>query len=152
MLFLDYEILKIKYLDTQQGITQILNEKERLFAKTQPKSVQFDKERVSGGQQGNAFEDYMIEKERKQIDERLTEMKGLLAERRSLLKLKEEELRASKDVRDIIYCYRYLENVSGYEIAKLTNYSKSQIYRTLKEIDKKIGLNGKEGTKRDKMG
>lgn len=138
MLYVDFELFKDKYLETQQKYDEILSEKEALFARTQVKAVQFDKERVSGGVQSNAFESYVIEKERKQIDERLSEVRSLLEDRKELLKLKERELFQSSDIHDKIYRQRYIQRRRVYQIAKGVGYSESQVYRILSVIDEKI--------------
>ena len=55
-----------------------------------------------------------------------------------LLKLKEQELRASTSVQDKIYKYRYLDRLKVFKIAKLVGYSEPQIYRILKTIRNNI--------------
>lgn len=145
MLFLDYEQFKAKYFETQQKYNEILSEKEALFEKTQPNSIDFEKERVSGGTPRNAFDDYLIEKERKRIDDRIAEAKSLLEDRMELLKIKEQELRSSKDIHDSIYLFRFIDHRSAHWIAKRKGYSKSQVYRILHVIEKQI----KDATKCD---
>ncbi|MBR5301144.1 MAG: hypothetical protein IKU36_13030, partial [Bacteroidales bacterium] len=76
MVYIEYEELKGKYLNAQRCVDQIITEMERLFDKTQPKSADLEKDRVSGGSYENAFDVYLIEKERKNIDSRLTEAKA----------------------------------------------------------------------------
>ena len=145
MLYLDYECAKQRYQDAQNSVNAILNEAEELFAMTQPNSVRVDKERVSGGKQENVFEAYLIEKERRCIDQRLLEAKSLLEERKYLLKLKEQELRSSKESFDRIYRYRYIDKLQGWKIAKMIGYSKSQVYRILSMMGQEI----KDATKCD---
>lgn len=135
MVYLDYEAFKAKYLETQRSFDAILQEKEELFARTQPNAVRFDKERVSGGKIPNPFEDYMIAKEKKQIDQRLAEAKSILDDRERLLRLKEAELRASKAVIDRVYVLRYIERMRVYKIMRKLNYSERQIYRMLETIE-----------------
>ena len=138
MLYLDYEWLKAKYLEAQKQYDDILSEKEALFAKTQPKAIQYDKEAVKGGKKGNAFESYMIKKEEKKIDERLSECKELFFARAELLQMKEKELRASKQLYDRIYCMRILDRYSAEKIAAKTNYSNMHIYRKIEQIQKML--------------
>lgn len=134
MIYEIYEEYKNKYYDTQNEYEKVLTEKEKLFMMTQPSSVKFDKEVVSGGIIDNTFEKYLILKEEKKIDQRLEEIKSILDDREKLLKLKEQELRASTSVQDKIYKYRYLDKLKVFKIAKLVGYSEPQIYRILKNI------------------
>ena len=147
MLFHDYEEYKNKYLETQKKYEEILSEKEELFARTQPKAVRFDVERVAGGKQERTFETYLIDKERKRIEERLAEIKSLLADRERLLAVKKEELYASDEVFDKIYRLRYVESIRAYKIAELIKYSPSQVYRILGQIDASIEKMRQNATK-----
>ena len=140
MLYIEYHEYKIKYYKAQEKYDEVLSEKEHLFAKTQPKATQYDKEVVSGGSPSNSFDEYVIAKEKKQIDERLEEAKSILEDRERLLKLKEEELRQSKDWHDKVYVYKYLDNLSANEIKYKMHYCRSNIYEILKKIRKNIGL------------
>ena len=132
MLYKEYWEYKMKYYDAQKKYDEVLSEKELLFAKTQPKATQYDKEVVSGGSPSNTFDEYVIAKEKKQIDERLEEAKSILKDREKLLRLKEEELYASADWHDKI-C-----NMSVNEIKYRMPYCRSQIYEILKIIKKNI--------------
>ena len=138
MLFLEYEDFKSKCLETQKMYDAILAEKEELFQRTQPQAIRVDKEKVSGGGGNNAFDAYLMETCRKQIDERLAEVKSLLDDRNQLLSLKSKELKASKDVRDKVYRLRFLEHKRVYLIAKYVNYSEAHVYRIIDFIQKKI--------------
>lgn len=138
MIYEIYEEYKNKYIETQKEYDKILNEKEKLFMITQPSSVKFDKEVVSGGVVDNTFEKYLILKEEKKIDQRLEEIKSILEDRERLLKLKENELRASTSVQDKIYRYRYIDKLKVYKIAKLVGYSEPQVYRILKIIENNL--------------
>ena len=138
MIYVIYEEYKNKYYETQKEYDVILNEKEKLFMLTQPSAVKFDKEIVSGGITDNTFDRYLILKEEKKIDQRLNEIKSILDDRERLLKLKEQELRASTSVQDKIYKYRYLDRLKVFKIAKLVGYSEPQIYRILKTIRNNI--------------
>ena len=137
--FIDYEIYKRKYIEIQVKYNEILTEKENLFTRTQPNAIRYDKLQVQGGTNfGNGFDEYMIAKENAKIDERLIEARQLLEDRERLLKLKEKELRSSKDKLDLIYCMRFVDNKRPYTIARALNYSESQIYRILDKIQKGI--------------
>lgn len=139
MIYAIYEEYKNKYYETQKEYNNILNEKEKLFMITQPSSSKFDKERVSGGSSDNTFDRYLILKEEKKIEQRLKEVRSILDDRERLLKLKEEELKESTDIKDKIYRYRYIDKLKVYKISKLVGYSEAQVYRFLDEIRRKIG-------------
>ena len=134
MLYVEYNQLRTKYILVQMQYDAILSEQEELFLRTQPTGVNFEKERVTGGDQANPFDAYLIAKEQKRIDERLSEIKSILDDRKELLDLKERELRASKDWNDIIFKYYYLDNLSITKIENRIPYSRVQIWRKLNEI------------------
>lgn len=140
MLYEEYEINKNKYYEAQKKYDDILSEKELLFAITQPKATSYDKEVVSGGSPSNAFDEYLIKKDKKQIDERLEEARSILEDRSKLLKLKEEELRLSNNPYDKIYYYKYVVNISPYKMKRYVGYEVSQIYRILRNIRKKLNM------------
>ena len=52
MLYIEYEEYKNKYYEVQKKYNDILNEKEELFAKTQPKATQINGEKTAGGAGG----------------------------------------------------------------------------------------------------
>ena len=135
MIYITYEQFKRRYAETQQRYNDILSEKEELFNRTQPKSMRYDQDRVNGGMPENSFEEYVIAKEKKRIEERLNEVKGLLADRKQLLDLKEAELRASKVMIDKVYRMRFLDRMRVNRIASNLGYAESHIYRFLKQIE-----------------
>ena len=139
-IYISYEEYKIKYLNAQKEYNKVLEEKESLFAKTQPSAIAFDKEKVSGGRINNTFDGYLIEKEKKQIDQRLEEIKSIVEDRKNLLSIKEKELRWSTNVTDKIYIYRFINKEKIYKIARLVGYSEPQVYRILKIIRKRIKM------------
>lgn len=139
MVYLEYEKYRIRYLETQRAYDEILSEKEALFQRTQPQAIKYDKEHVDGGETHNLLEEYIEKKEEKRIDERLAEVKSLLEDRERLLRLKLDELRASKYLEDKIYYYRYIERIRAFKIARMINYSESQVYRILQKIERKTG-------------
>lgn len=138
VLYEEYELYKNKYYEVQKKYNDILNEKEELFAKTQPKAVQIKGDKTAGGKHTNTFDDYLIQKERKNIDKRLEEVKSILDDRERLLKLKEVELIASKHSHDKIYRCRYLDRLTIEKTARISNYSRSQVFNILKEIRSKL--------------
>ena len=146
MLYVVYEQYKTKLYNAQKDLDNILSEKEELFARTQPQSTKYDKEPVKGGSPSNSFDEYLITKEKKQIEERLAEAKSIVNDRKELLLGKEEELRQSKNEYDIIYKYYFIDCLSIRQIERRIPSSKSEINRKLQKIKKYCNL-GQRGTK-----
>ena len=136
--YIVYEDFKNKYLETQKKYDEILKEKEELFQRTQPKAINYDKEKIDTGYSYNAFDEYLIAKEKAKIDERLEEVKSILGDRKRLLYLKEQELRSSKNSIDQIYKMRYIDCSNVRKIARISCYSESQVYRILDMVRKTI--------------
>lgn len=136
MIFLEYEKLKKQYLLMQDVCDQILREKESYFTKTQPNAIRYDKVNVKGGKHENGFDQYLEECETHHVNERLNEAITILQARGELLKLKEEELRASKDILDVVFVMKNLDNAKVSTIAKALDYTEGHIYRMLEKIKK----------------
>ena len=138
MLYLDYEDAKESYKKALGDYEAILAEKEALFRKTQPRAVQFDKEKVKGGKPSNPFESYLVQKEKRRIDERLDEAKKILNERLRLLNEAGKALYESRELEDKVYRMRYVERFRVRRIAKNLNYSEAQVFRILKKIQSEL--------------
>ena len=146
MIYKEYEEYRTKYYEAQKTYDAVLNEKEILFLRTQPSATDYDKEIVSGGTPSNAFDTYLIAKDKKQIDARLKEAKSILEDREMLLRYKTEELYNSKDWNDVIYKYYFIEKLSIRKIAMRIPFSSTEIFRKIQIIRKNINLEQK-GTK-----
>lgn len=138
MLYLEYESLLKRYYDVRLAWDALMEEKEMLFSKTLPTSVQMDKEKVSGGSPSNSFDEYLIRKEQLHLDEQILEAESIINSRFEMLKAKEKELRASKNLHDRIYVMRYIDHSRAVNIARKIGYSESQIYRILEVIEGNI--------------
>lgn len=134
MIYQDYELCKSKYKEIQKRFDAVLTEKERLFVKTQPKAITYDKDHVQMSHDGNVLEDYVIALETGEIDKKIDNLRGLLDDRGKLLRLKEEELRKSQIREDKIYVMRFLEGMNIGEIAKNLNFSRQEIHRKIKNM------------------
>lgn len=64
MLYVEYARLVQRYHEKQLKFQRILEEKEKIFQKTQPKSMTYDKEKVIGGEYKNKADTYVIELEK----------------------------------------------------------------------------------------
>lgn len=137
MVYPEYESLKASYERMQSVCDGILKEKEKYFTKTQPNAIRYDKVAVTGGVQSNGFDEYLDECKEHKIDERLDEAIKILQARAELLRLKELDLRASKDINDIVYVMKFLDHAKPSTIAMALSYSESQIYRIIEKIQKR---------------
>jgi len=147
MLFLDYHNYLHKYHMAQKAVDKILDEKEIIFQKTQPKSTLADHEReydknvhvsASGAEKSNIPEAYVLELERKNITERLNEAKSIMNDRLEMVNKKEDELRASKDKYDVVYVMRWLDSMTVTDIAENLDYSDQHVFRLLNHIHHEI--------------
>ena len=136
MIFLEYEKFKQKYFDAQKKFDEILQEKEELFTKTQPQSPNWDKIGQPSNQVVSKFDNYVCAKESYKIDERLREIKTILADRKKLLELKSKELDESNEKVDKFYKMRFIELLTMKQISRKLNYEKSQTYRLRSEVIK----------------
>lgn len=136
MIYPEYETCLIKYRNIQDHFFDVLMEKERLLKKLLPNATTYDKDKVQGTPSDNPLEDYIMECDEKQIDEQIEKYKGLIVDVEKLVRSKEKELRLSQDKFDKIYRMRYLDGYGINKIVKLMNYSRPQIYRYLKMIEK----------------
>lgn len=132
MIYREYEVCKSKYRELQRNFDAVLTEKERLFVKTQPKAIVYNKDKVQSGHDVNVLEDYVTSCE--DIDKQLNELRRLLDDRWMLLKVKEEELRRSQDKKDKVYVLLYLDCISIRKVAETLNYSKTQVQRINSEL------------------
>lgn len=139
MIFIEFHKALTNYKLAVEAVEQILEDKLALFQRTQPQSPITGSERVDGGSPKNKQEEYVIKLEEKQIRERLELAKELMTDRWMLLEQKELELRHSKNVKDIIYCLKFLDGLDAGDIATELNYSESHVYRIIKNIEKMIG-------------
>lgn len=134
MLYLEYAKLRLKVQKLEDELDKALDERQEIFERTQPKSVDYKKERVNSQSTVNTNDSYLIALERRRIDERVKEYKSTLNDRKTFLKAKESELRVSNNKYDKVYCKIYLDCYKVGAISKELNYSRSQVNRMLKEI------------------
>lgn len=137
MIYQEYHFLKQRYKDAQSLVDSILTEQEEIFTRTLPNAISYEEKVKSSGNK-NILESYVIEKEKRHIEQRLTEAKKILEERKSLLKEKESELRSSKHNYDVVYTLRWLDRMPVWKICKTTHYSDRQVYRIMNVIRKEL--------------
>ena len=138
MVFLDYQRLKDRYEASLEAYNAVLDEKEALFIMTQPKAVDFGKDRVQSSNTGDAFSAYLIRKEQSRIEERIEEARALMMERNELMLLKQRELYGSREKLDMVYRMRFIERKEAKRIARYMHYSKAHLYRMFEDIQGQI--------------
>ena len=144
MIYLEYEEYKTKYLALQEHFHHVLLEKERLFTRALPNAIRYDKEHVQCSVDSNPLEEYAIAVDEAKIDETLKQLRQLLEDWERLLDIKKRELDKSQDVYDKIYRFRFIERYGINRIARSLDYSKSQVYRKLNQIQKRCDKMRKE--------
>lgn len=135
MLYVDYVILKQSYDESLRRLKELLDKKEEAFTRTLPNAIRYDLTKVKHSVSTNsALDDYVMNIEA--IEQEIRKARVIVYERKEMLSLKEEELRASRDTNDRIYVMRYLDNRKVSEIARKLNYVQETIYKRLNKIDK----------------
>lgn len=144
-LYLEHRKLYLQYREAVQKVENVLNDYEIISAKVQPKSSLAEHERefspvvvAAFGQSINKSEEYVIAMEQHRIEERLYAAKLILQERTELLRLKEEEIRKSKDIYNMVYVAKWIDGLKPDAIVKQTGYSRSQVYNILGHLTKQI--------------
>lgn len=136
MIYEEYEAIWSKIRKIEKELFELINKRDDLFLKTQPKSIKLDKELVDGKITKDIMEEYVIEKE--YLNERIIQLNITLDDRYQVLKRKRDELRQSKHPYDRIYVYFCIERLSIKKISYLMCYSESQIYRKLEKMGIKV--------------
>ena len=132
MIYPEYVRYKIKYEALQERFTEVLMEKEKAFANTQPSGIRYDKEPVQCSGGSSPLEEYAANID--EIDEKLDVIRTTIADWKILLETKERELRRSKVIPDRIYTMKYLDGYGMSKIAYNLNYSRTQVYRIYRKI------------------
>ena len=144
MIYEEYEDIWNTIRKKEKELFELINKREELFLKTQPKSSKFDKEKVDSKTTRNMMEEYVIQQE--YYNDRIMQLNITLDDIYQVLKRKRDELKQSKNTYDRIYYYYCIERLNIYKVSCLMNYSESQIYRKLKSmgIDVKMRKNAKK--------
>lgn len=135
MVYIDYVILQQSYNESLKRLKELLDKKEEVFTRTLPNAIRYDITKVLHSVNTNsALDDYVMDIEA--IEQKIRQARVIVYERKEMLDLKEEELRASKDTNDRIFVMRYLDHRKVTEIARKLNYVQETIYKRLNKIDK----------------
>lgn len=131
---------KKELIQAMQDYSATLDEKMEIFQRTQPGAVRFDKVGGGGTQTSGteAVDLYLVEMERRQINERLQNSREIIQGMKERLLDDETVLRMSIETDDRIYLLRFIEKKSVPDIASVLHYSQSYIFRTIKRIENEI--------------
>lgn len=135
-LFIEYELLKRECKLAKREYDKALEKKAEYYYSVLPGASDTSKELIKIECTNDKFLNYTIRIQ--EIDSEIDVRKNLYGNLSYRLKLKEIELRNSKELLDKIYTYRYLDRYKVNKIARLVEYSRAQLYRKLDEIDKKV--------------
>lgn len=132
MIFVEYHDLKEKYRNAKQDYENSLEEKVKLFYNTQPGSVQ-PKDIVHHiSSTSDKYVNYCADIEI--VEYEVEKTRNILGVREYQLKLKEKELRESKDLNDQLYVMYFIENKKVKHIAKKVSYTREYTYDLIKKI------------------
>ena len=139
MIYAEYEKMWVVIRKLEKELFDLINDRDELFSKTQPKATTLDKEKVDSSNRSNMLETYVIRQEN--YTKRINQLQLSLEDRYQALNRKREELRLSQNIYDRIYYLKYIEKLNIYKIAYLTNYDRTNVWRYLKKIEKSISCN-----------
>ena len=139
MLYAEYEKMWGIIRKLEKELFDLINERDELFIKTQPKAAVMDKEKVDISFKNNMMENYVIKQE--YFNRRIEQLQQSLDDRYQALNRKREELRLSKNMYDRIYYLKYIEKLSTFKIANISGYDRTSVWRHLKKIEKSITCN-----------
>lgn len=117
--------------------SELVDEMVELFQKTQPSSLDMEKEGRTQGNPTDKMDSYIIKKENLQLDARVAASRDICNEMIQRLDNDERVLRMSMEQADRIYVLRYIDKISPADIASKLHYGQSYVYRMLREIEKK---------------
>lgn len=131
----------LEYLQAQDVLNDVVNDYLVAFQKTQPHSPCYSGIQYSGIVDKTA--DYVIEVESKHLKQRAEDAEKALHLKKEILDLKEADLRKSRDIYDLLYTAKWIDNKRVKDIIRDLDlkgiyYSTSQIYEIIKRIKKEI--------------
>lgn len=138
MIYTEYEKMWVVIRKQEKELFDLINKRDELFTKTQPKATTLDKEIVDGNNPSNMMESYVIQEEYYTM--RIEQLQQSLDDRYQALKRKREELKLSKNICDRIYYLKNIEKLNVFKVSVLVNYSKEQVYRYLRKMNKNIKM------------
>ena len=128
----------VLYLHAMEELQKLIDERERLFNRVEPKSSVTDRDRVTGGTRVNSVEEYIIAMEQRHVKDRIEEAKAIVKDREEMMLLKEAELRRSKDLYTRIYVMKWIDGYKADRIIQSLDLSRSQVYNIIDYIRKQV--------------
>lgn len=140
-----YLIHNARYSEYQQAVAdlnRVLDEWILAFQKTQPKATTYG-DKVQSSVTTNNIEEYVIEVEEKHLYQRIKDAEVIIAGKKELADLAEEEVRKSKSIWDIVYTARFIDGLKTKDVirqvdTKGLDYSDRQIYEIIRRIKAQI--------------
>ena len=120
---------------------ETLNFKESIYSITQPKSPFYSKIKIQNNNKSDNFSKYIELLETFNVNERLSNLEKTISNGKKFLKMKELELRKSKECEDRIYCLSVLDKKSVLDISFIVGYQKSAVYSILRKIKAELRKN-----------
>ena len=138
-LFVEYELLKRECKAAKRDYDKALEKKAEYYYSVLPGASDTSKELIKTECTNDKFLNYTIKIQ--EIDSEIEVRKNLYGNLSYRLKLKEIELRNSKELLDRIYLLIYEDKVKIKNIARRLGYSYQRIYQLKHEINNKIRKN-----------
>lgn len=135
-LFIEYELLKRECKLAKREYDKALEKKAEYYYSVLPGASDTSKELIKTECTNDKFLNYTIRIQ--EIDSEIDVRKNLYGNLSYRLKLKEIELRNSKELLDRIYTYRYLDKLKVKVIGIKIRYGKSQTYDYITKIKNMI--------------
>lgn len=135
-LFIEYELLKRECKLAKREYDKALEKKAEYYYSVLPGASDTSKELIKTECTNDKFLNYTIRIQ--EIDSEIDVRKNLYGNLSYRLKLKEIELRNSKELLDKIYTYRYLDKLKVKVIGIKIRYGKSQTYDYITKIKNMI--------------
>lgn len=135
-LFIEYELLKRECKLAKREYDKALEKKAEYYYSVLPGASDTSKELIKTECTNDKFLNYTIRIQ--EIDSEIDVRKNLYGNLSYRLKLKEIELRNSKELLDRIYTYRYLDKLKVKMIGIKIRYGKSQTYDYITKIKNMI--------------
>lgn len=136
MIYEEYEAILSKIQRKEKKLFDLLEKRDNIFDKTQPKSTPMDKEIVDGKNPINTIEEYLVQKE--YLNEEIDQLNQTLDDWYQILNRKKVIFKDSKHILDRIYYLRLIEILEPWKIANLIPCDRATVYRYMGVLSKKI--------------
>jgi hypothetical protein len=132
----NYYDQQLELIMAQLRLKSLLEKRYLYFQITQPGGMNYDTEKVSSSNSNNVFDTYLGKVE--EIDKQIEIIEAEIRILEKHLKAMEDSLRKMKGSLEKIFVARYIDGLTINQICRKVNYSRPQVYRKLKIINKII--------------